>query len=182
MTEEKKVENQAVTPAENEKLFTQEQVNKMITDRLGRLYKRYGVDNKESLDELVNKALSYEEMNERYDNVNKDNETLNKQIEELTNNNTDLQSKFDELTNQSKDLTKKYALSSRNIRPELYNDIETYFKGKELEINETTLDEELKTHADWCKPTNVTDLGNEYHGADQVSEKELAAKLLGVEL
>lgn len=182
MAEEIKVENTADTPAAT---FTQEQVNKMISDRLNRLYKRYGVENKESLDELVNKAVSYEAMNEKYDSIVKERdgiaEPLNKQIEELTQNHNDLQSKYDELVNQSKDLTKKYAFSSRNIKPELYNDIEMYFKGKELEINENTLDEELKTHAGWCN-TGATDLGAEAHEMNKPDEKEIASKYFGVDL
>ena len=181
MTEDIKVENTADTPA----AFTQEQVNKMISDRLNRLYKRYGVENKEGLDELVNKALSYEAMNEKYDSIVKERdsvaEPLNKQIEELTQNHNDLQSKYDELVNQSKDLTKKYAFSSRNIKPELYNDIEMYFKGKELEINENTLDEELKTHTGWCN-TGATDLGIEAHELNKPDEKEIASKYFGVDL
>ena len=190
MTEDIKVENTADTPAAtngggNPAMFTQEQVNKMISDRLNRLYKRYGVENKESLDELVNKALSYEAMNEKYDSIVKERdsvaEPLNKQIEELTQNHNDLQSKYDELVNQSKDLSKKYAFSSRNIKPELYNDIEMYFKGKELEINENTLDEELKTHAGWCN-AGATDLGVEAHELNKPDEKEIASKYFGVDL
>ena len=157
------------------KTFTQEQVNNLIKERLDRVYKRYGVENKEALDELVNKSLSYDLMNENY-------ESLNQKITDLTQGNTDLQGKYDELNNNHRELTKKYALFSRNVKPELYNDIEMYFKGKGLDINEETLNEELKTHENWCNSGTVQPLGNEFSGQSQVSEKELAGKLLGVEL
>lgn len=153
------------------KMFTKEQVNGLMQKRIERshqaFFNRYGVKDLNDLDDLFGRSKSVD--------------GLNQQIEELTQNHNDLQSKYDELVNQSKDLTKKYAFSSRNIKPELYNDIEMYFKGKELEINENTLDEELKTHAGWCN-TGATDLGVEAHEVNKPDEKEIASKYFGVEL
>ena len=108
---------------------------------------------------------------------------LNEQVQSLTKDKADLQSRFDELTNQHKDLSKKYAFTSRNVRPEMYKDIETYFKGKGLDITEETLNEELKTHADWYnKASSVVPLGNESSQVSESSEREQAGKLLGVQL
>jgi hypothetical protein len=66
----------------------------------------------------------------------------------------------------------------------LYSDIETYFKGKGLDINEETLNEELKTHLDWCnKAGAIVPLGNESNpGNDEITERERAGQLLGVQL
>ena len=154
-------------------MFSKERVNELMQKRIERshqaFFNRYGVKDLNELDDLFGKAKSVD--------------GLNQKIEELTKGNTDLQGKFDELTNQHRDLTKKYAFTSRNIRPEMYSDIETYFKGKGLDITEDTLNEELKTHLDWYnKPSSVVPLGTETHATDAISEREQASKLLGVQL
>jgi len=153
--------------------FTKERVNELMQRRVERshqaFFNRYGVKDLKGLDELFDNAG-------RVDG-------LNQKIEELIKGNDDLQARYDDLTNQNRELTKKYAFTSRNVRPELYGDIEAYFKGKGLDINETTLNEELKTHLDWlAKPGSVVPLGNESHPATEASEREMAGKLLGVEL
>lgn len=154
--------------------FTKERVNELMQKRIERshqaFFNRYGVKDMEELDALFGKAKSVDELKQK--------------IEELTKSGTEMQGKYDELTNQNRELTKKYAFTSRNIRPELYSDIETYFKGKGLDINETTLNEELKTHADWCnKVGNVVPLGVESPGqTSEASERERAGALLGVDL
>lgn len=154
-------------------MFTKDRVNELMQKRIERshqaFFNRYGVKDLNGLDELFGKAGSVD--------------GLNQQIEELTKARQELQASFDELTNQNRELTKKYAFTSRNIKPEKYSDIETYFKGKGLDINEETLNEELKTHDDWYNRANtVVPLGNEGNQADQPSEREMAGKLLGVEL
>lgn len=154
-------------------MFTKERVNELMQKRIERshqaFFNRYGVKDLNELDDLFGKANSVE--------------GLNQKIEELTKGNQDLQTRFDELTNENRELSKKYAFTSRNIRPEMYSDIETYFKGKNLDINETTLNEELKTHLDWCnKVGSVIPLGNESQPATESSERERASQLLGVQL
>lgn len=154
-------------------MFTKERVNELMQKRIERshqaFFNRYGVKDLTGLDDLFGRAKAVDELNQK--------------IEELTKNGTDLQARNDELMNQNRDLSKKYAFTSRNIRPELYSDIETFFKGKGLDINEETLNEELKTHPDWYnKSGTVVSLGNEPHASEQPSERELAGKLLGVEL
>lgn len=155
-------------------MFTKERVNELMQRRIERshqsFFNRYGVKDLNELDDLFGKSNLVE--------------GLNQKIEELTKGNQDLQTRFDELTNANRELTKKYAFTSRNIRPELYSDIETYFKGKNLDINEDTLNEELKTHLDWCnKAGAVVPLGNENPGpTNEASEREQASKLFGVQL
>lgn len=155
------------------KMFTKEQVNGLMQKRVERshqaFFNRYGVKDLNDLDDLFGRSKSVD--------------GLNQQIEELIKNRDELQTQYDELTNQNRDLAKRYAFTSRNIKPELYNDIEMYFKGKGLDINETTLNEELKTHLDWCnKVGTMSNLGAEMHTPDGATEREMAGKLLGVEL
>ena len=155
-------------------MFTKERVNELMQKRVERshqsFFNRYGVKDLKELDDLFGRAKSVDELNQK--------------IEELTKNGQDLQTRYDDLTNQNRELSKKYAFTSRNIRPELYSDIETYFKGKGLDITEETLNAELLTHSDWYnKPTNVAPLGNESSGTtDDISERERASQLLGVTL
>lgn len=154
--------------------FTKERVNELMQKRVERshqaFFNRYGVKDLSELDALFAKANSSDEMKAK--------------IEELTKGNADLQTRFDELTNQNRDLTKKYAFTSRNIKPELYSDIETYFKGKGVDINEDTLNEELKTHADWCaKQGTIVPLGNEGTPVDTAAnERAEASRIFGVTL
>lgn len=154
--------------------FTKERVNELMQKRIERshqaFFNRYGVKGLNELDDLFGRAKAYDE--------------LTKKIEELTKNGSDLQTRYDELESQNRDLAKKYAFSSRNIRPELYGDIETYFKGKGLNITEETLNEELKTHPDWYnKAGTVTTLGAEPNTAsDEITERQRAGQLLGVQL
>ena len=155
-------------------MFTKERVNELMQKRIERshqaFFNRYGVKDLNELDDLFGKAQSVE--------------GLNQKIEELTKGNADLQTRFDDLTNQHRELTKKYAFTSRNVKPEMYSDIETYFKGKGLDITEETLNEELKTHMDWYnKAGSVVDLGNEGStGPSEVTEREMAGNMLGVQL
>ena len=79
-------------------------------------------------------------------------------------------------------MTKKLAYQIHNINPEKYNDIETYFKGKGLSIDENSLAEELKSHVDWKnKVTGIVPIGSE--NGTQVTpddEKAMAEKIFGV--
>lgn len=155
-------------------MFTKERVNELMQKRIERSHKaffdRYGVKDLKELDDLFGKANSVE--------------GLNQQIQDLIKARDESAARYDELSNQNRELLKKYAFTSRNIRPELYSDIETYFKGKGLDINEETLNEELKTHLDWCnKAGAIVPLGNESNpGNDEITERERASQLLGVQL
>lgn len=163
--------------ADNTATFTQEQVNKMISDRLNRIYKQYGVENKEALDELINGRADYETIKADYETIKTDYDNIKADYDNIKALN-------DELTTSNNELAKKYAFTSRNIKPELYSDIEMYFKGKGVDINETTLDEELKSHDHWFnKPSAVIQpLGAETHQYSEESERKRASRLLGVDL
>ncbi len=155
-------------------LFTKERVNELMQKRVERshqsFFNRYGVKDLNELDDLFAKSKSVD--------------GLNQKIAELTASNTDWQNRYNELDGNHKEMAKKYAFTSRNIRPELYKDIETYFKGKNLDITEETLNEELKTHLDWCnKAGPVVPLGTDPSGqTDQTTEREQASQLFGIDL
>lgn len=120
-------------PVDTEKpaSFTQEQVNNFVRARLEKyensLYKRYGVENKEGLNELFGKAQSYSVMEERYNNQKVENATLREENAFLKN----------------------------KVNPQKYDDIRAYFKGKGLELNNDTLINELSTHGEWLSVDEV---------------------------
>ena len=62
------------------KSFTQEQVNEIINKRLERdrlsIYKRYGVENKDGLDGLIQKANAYSQMDEAFSGLEKERDEL----------------------------------------------------------------------------------------------------------
>lgn len=147
-------------PIETPETFTQEQVNDFVRNRLDRLYKRYGVENKEGLDDLVGKANSWSIMSERYDKVTLENNSLREENAFLKN----------------------------NINPAKYDDIRAYFKGKGLEFNDETFVNELSTHNEWLNPevttpkTTIQTIGSDPNLKTQPSksERERALDLFGL--
>lgn len=120
--------NEPITePKVEEKLLSQSEVNDFVAKRVNEtknsFYKRYGVSNRDELDDLIGKCQSYDEMKERYDNLNNENTSLRQQLTFIKN----------------------------NIEPSRVDDIKIYFKGKELELNEENLLKELETHNEWVK-------------------------------
>lgn len=161
-TQTETTEEQSKTDTEEqvEKTFNQSQVDEFITNRLNRLYKRYGADDKKQLDEIVGRAQSYEMMKEQYEG----------------------------LENENKQLKEKIAFLENSINPERYDDVRAYFKGKELEFNNDSLVNELNSHPEWRavaksdKPqTTITKLSADRGTAIQDTETEYqkAMKLFG---
>jgi len=107
------------------KSFTQEMVDEIVRSRLERdrksFYKRYGVENRDDLDGLIGKSQSYDIMKERYEQIKEENQGLKKKMAFITN----------------------------NINPSREEDIEAYFKGKDIEFNGDNLMKELETHPEW---------------------------------
>lgn len=149
-----------------EQMFSREKVNELMRRRIERSHKafftRYGVNNLEELDNLVGQAKSYGPLKERFDE-------LDKNHTDLTTNHTDLQ--------------KRYAYRVCNIDDKRYNDIETYFKGKNIPIDENSLAEELKTHPEWARKAGVVQsIGAEATPSLEADERELASKIFGVKI
>lgn len=130
-------------------IFTQEQLNVLMGERLDRqkksFYEKLGVKNEEELNNLVASAKSY-------------NDTK------------------DELTS----LRKEKLFNENNINIEKTNDIEFYFKGKGIVLNDTNLKEELKTHNEWLKPSPQLGAEQNKNNANEDSEEKVASKLWGL--
>lgn len=164
-TENEEVEVEENTEQEETpKTFTQEQVNEMVKARLDRdrksIYKRYGVEDRSGLDDLIGKAQSYSVMEERYN-------AIQSEVNSLRESN---------------------AFLKNNINPERYDDIRAYFKGKEIPFNEENLKNEIATHSEWVTKsgeeptpkTTIQSLGRDVPQKQSENEKENAMKMFGL--
>lgn len=142
-----------------ERTFTKAEVNELMKKRVGRshsaFFNRYGVKDLDELDKLFGQSNSYGPLKQQYD----------------------------ELTNSHNDLVKKYAYLVNNVDNSRINDIETYFKGKNLQIDEITLAKELKNHPEWAgKAGIVQNIGAEATPPIDVDERVEASRIFGVRL
>lgn len=148
-----------IEPKVEEKLLSQSEVNDFVAKRVNEtknsFFKRYGVSNRDELDDLIGKCQSYDEMKERYDNLNNENTSLRQELTFIKN----------------------------NIEPSRVDDIKIYFKGKELELNEENLLKELETHNEWVKKNaSVEPLGVEHIEKNKVeSEQERIKRIFGID-
>ena len=154
------------TPQPQEQMFTKSQINDMMQKRVNRshqaFFNRYGVKDLGELDALVGKASYYDPIKEKYDGLVTEHETL---------------------VNDNKDLRKRYGYQMHNINPDKYADIETYFKGKGLDIDENSLLEEIKAHPDWVRQVaTIQNLGPEPTPAPGKDEAAEAERIFGVKL
>ena len=157
---------EATGSQKQERTFTKEQVNELMQKRVKRshqaFFDRYGVKDLNELDALFGKSHDYD--------------GLKLQNDELNQKNSDLET-------LNMDLTKRYAYKVGNINPDRYPDIETYFKGKNLNIDENTLMQEVKTHPEWVnKVATIQSLGSEVTETPTVDEKAEASNIFGVDL
>lgn len=156
-----------------EKTYTKAQINEMMQRRIAKsheaFFKRYGVKDLTELDALMGYKESYD--------------TLNAEHEKLKTERDSLIAERDDLATQHKDLTKRYAYKVGNIDEQKIQDIETYFKGKGIDINEETLREELKTHPDWVnRVSTIEHVGVEATPTPEVDEAVEASNIFGVDL
>lgn len=107
--------------------FTQDEVNAFVKERLDRAnanwLKKLGLESSDGLDDFISRANGYNEMKEL------------SAKHELENNN----------------LRTELSFIKNNVNENRYEDIKTYFKGKELELTEDNLKQELATHPEWLK-------------------------------
>lgn len=139
--------------------FTQEEVNKIIQDRLARtenqFFETYGVKDGEELKSNLEKS---------------------KTVDTLSNLNTDLQ-------NQINEYKEEKLFRINNIDENRIDDLKTYFKGKDIELTEETLKTALTTHPEWIAKKQVTTIQSitpNKNNQTIVDEKELAANLFGL--
>lgn len=112
-------------------MFTQEQVNEIIKNRLAKFYKRYGVLDSQGLDDLVSMAQNYQSMKELY---------------------SDIQLQHKSVMEENANLKRDMMFMNNNIDPNRYEEIVALFKGKEMELNEDNFKQELFSHKEWLKP------------------------------
>lgn len=147
---------------EENRTFTQEQVNEIVRERLERssksIYERYGVSDEKGLDELVAMAQAYQTTKSEYSELQKENAGLRERI----------------------------VFSENGILPEKQDDARTYFKGKGLEMSDEALKQVLQTHPEWvsAKPqsvqtTTVVPIGKDRYEPELKDEESEAAKVFG---
>lgn len=147
------------------KTFTQEQVNKIMRNRVERnrqaMLNRYDVKDRDGLDALIGKSQSYDIMKERYQGLKDENSSLKERL----------------------------AFISNGINPDREDDIRAYFKGKDLAFNEEALIKELETHPEWRKiveedttpKTTIKALGVEHRDRNvPENEAEKQKRIFGV--
>lgn len=160
------VQSDTAVQSKPERTFTKSQVNDLMKKRVERshsaFFNRYGVKDLTELDNLVGQSRSYGPLKERFDELDKS---------------------HNELNNTYKDLNKRYAYKVSNIDESKIADIETYFKGKGIDIDEQTLIKELKTHPDWVnKVSTIQQLGAEVQTQSENDARAEAARIFGVNL
>ena len=171
VSEQEAKEAQQTIPQEEQsvaKTFTQEELNKIIKERLERhsksIYSKYGVDNDDGFDEIYTRAEAYAEMKERYDSVNSERESLRNELAIYRENEI---------------------LSNAEIAKDRYDDVKTWFKGKGEKITEGTLKDALASHPEWVKKaekkTTILPIGNEQQPPKATSEDEIAKKIFGLD-
>lgn len=143
-------------------MFTQEQVNDIVRDRLkkadAKFFAKYGLDNAEALDAIVEKGKGYDEIKAQMDLVSNENKGLKEQI----------------------------TLTKNNIIPSKQDDVLTYFRGKGLELNDENLAKMLETHPEWmpnkAPTTTIVEMGAEGTKANpSISEEDEALKMFGLD-
>lgn len=154
------------TPPAQEPTFTKSQVSEMMKKRVARshnaFFTRYGVKSLEELDGLVGKSRSYD---------------VTKQLHD------ELETRYSDLETKYKDTSKKYAFKMGNIDEARIADIEAYFKGKGIDIDESTLMQEIQMHPEWVMKANtIQTLGQTPSPLPGPSEKEIASQIFGVKI
>lgn len=143
-------------------MFTQEQVNNIVRDRLkkvdAKFFAKYGLDNVEALDAIVEKGKGYDE----------------------------LKAQMDLVSNENKGLKEQITLTKNNIIPSKQDDVLTYFRGKGLELNDENLAKTLQTHPEWmpnkAPTTTIVEMGAEGTKANpSISEEDEALKMFGLD-
>lgn len=142
------------TTKSGENTFTQDQVNEIVQERLSKVYKKFGVNNNDELDSYVKKGKDYDEVKKSYDSLFQENKTL----------------KEEKIFRENK------------IEANKIDDVKTYFKGKEKELNDENLKEALSTHPEWVEQVTPTNFGaSQSQKNPDDEEKAYASKIFGID-
>lgn len=161
---------------ENERKFTQSQVNEIAgkaradgrASALKELYSRYGVDDESGLDGILGKGMTYDELNEAYS-------TQGKSLREVQAEN---------------------ALLKTQINPTRWEDVKLILNGKGLDVTAENISGLLETHPEWLgdsvkqssvekaeeiakTPSRITKLGSELSNDKDAEQKEALDRLFG---
>lgn len=96
---------------------------------------------------------------------------------------------YEALKTERDDFAQQISFLKNNIKPDRYEDVKTYFKGKEMPFDDETLKSLLITHPEWVnkaeekttpQKTTISKLGSEQSSQPKITEKELAEQLFGM--
>lgn len=110
------------------------------------LLEKYGLENYDLLDELVNNGKGYQA-------IASEKETLSAKLEELSTEKMSVEQKYQELN-------EKYLLTINNVDDKQVSDLKAFFKGQDREITDENLKEFLAKHPDFVKKTISVKIGN----------------------
>lgn len=134
--------------AETIKTFTQDEVNEIVKKRLEKQassqYKNYGVESAEELESLLAKGRDYQKL-----------------FEEL-----------EQLKTKNRDLVKESLFNKYKIDETRFDDVETYFKGKELDLTDENLAQALNNHNEWVKKIAEVEIGAEKQTNNDMNDLE----------
>lgn len=135
-------------PKVETKTFTQDEVNEIVKKRLDKhtnsTLKQYNLESLEELESLLTKGRDYQKV-----------------FEEL-----------EKLKATNRELIEKDLFNSNKIDENRFDDVRTYFKGKELELSAESLAQALTTHPEWVKKIAQVEIGAEKQPKDLHSDLE----------
>lgn len=165
-TEQQAIPESEAQAEQEVKTFTQEDVNRIIKERLERhgksIYSKYGVEDEKGFDDIFARSEAYSEMKERYESMQSENESLRNEL----------------ATYRENALLNQYGISL-----ERYDDVKTWFKGKGEKITEGMLKEALESHPEWKveeKKTTIVPVGSTREEKPNDSDA-IAKKIFGLD-
>lgn len=149
---------------ESKKTFTQEDLDKIVKDRLARedqsvskrILDKYGCKDEAELDAKIKQSLSYEAT----------------------------KSEFDKLSKEHAEAKEELAFAKNAIDPSRIEDIRLHFKGKGIELNTESLKAELPAHPEWVgskAQTTIAALGSARREKPTPTEDDIARHLWGMD-
>ena len=142
-------------PVEN-KLFSQDEVNKIIAGRVkevrSKFLQKYGINSESALDELIGKGQSH----------------------------SVLESQLEATKTELENLKSEKLLRLSKFRADKFEEVKALLKGKNLPITEANIQEVVKSHPEWIRqPLQrvVRPLGNNGAQPKTPDEKDMVRKL-----
>lgn len=147
-------EDNADDTVETSKSFSEEQVNDIVKTRLGKLYDKYGAADSDELDKMIGESQAYEVT--KQENI--------------------------ELSAQIAELKTSIALINSGVDKSRYEDVKSILKGKNLDINEENIKNELNTHSEWLGNVASIQVGSVKSESKEPAkdDKDLAEEAFGV--